>query len=149
MHERTVCTAVNRKGRDCDAVVPTDAPVSLCMTHLIRAYVYINDRLAEQDTQAALLEWAKPEPERSVVYYVRFGDRVKIGTTTQLKTRLVNVPHDEVLAVEPGGFELERQRHNQFATHHVVREWFGVHPELMAHAMRVRLAHPELVPTEG
>lgn len=62
--------------------------------------------------------------EPGIVYYVRFGERVKIGTTIQLATRLRSIPHDEVLAVEPGGVEMERRRHLQFADYRMKGEWF-------------------------
>lgn len=74
----------------------------------------------------------------ALVYYVRFSDRVKIGTTHNLAKRLADVPHDEVLATEPGGLILERQRHEQFAHLRVHREWFTLTPELADHIAAVR-----------
>jgi hypothetical protein len=90
------------------------------------------------DWRALVQHWAEARRiETEVVYYLRFGDRVKIGTTTSLTTRLADIPHDEVLATEPGGHQLERQRHRQFehlqirmGTH---REWFRLTPELAEH----------------
>lgn len=76
------------------------------------------------------------------VYYIRFGDRVKIGTTKNLTKRLKAVPHDEVMATEPGGLYVEQRRHGQFehlrirtGTH---REWFTLTPELAEHIAAVR-----------
>lgn len=71
----------------------------------------------------------------SLVYYVAFGDRIKIGTTTDLNQRLQSIPHDELLAFERGGRALERKRHRQFAADLVPgqREWFHRSPELVAH----------------
>lgn len=77
-----------------------------------------------------------------VVYYVRFGDRVKIGTTKDLTKRLAHIPHDEVMATEPGGVYVERQRHQQFrhlrAKVGQGREWFQLTPELTEHIAAVR-----------
>lgn len=72
-----------------------------------------------------------------IVYYIRFGDRVKIGTTTNLKARLGVVPHDEVLATEPGGRDVERARHVQFAATRITREWFAYSTELKQHIARL------------
>lgn len=68
-----------------------------------------------------------------VVYYIRFGDRVKIGTTVNLPQRLTSIPYDEVMATEPGGPRVERQRHKQFARCRLTGEWFGLSPELRRH----------------
>jgi hypothetical protein len=75
-----------------------------------------------------------------VVYYLRFGDRVKIGTTRDLKARIKAIYHDEVLAVEQGGVAAERMRHLQFAKHIITgqREWFSLAPELVAHINELR-----------
>lgn len=54
---------------------------------------------------------------QSVVYYVRIGDRIKIGYTTNLSQRMAALrvePHN-LLATEPGGRRLEAERHEQFA----------------------------------
>ncbi|MFV8301278.1 hypothetical protein ACNQP7_31770 [Mycolicibacterium fortuitum] len=68
-----------------------------------------------------------------IVYYLKFGDRVKIGTSTNLRKRLLDIPHDEVLAVEPGGPAMERCRHLQFANSRVNGEWFSCGDDLMQH----------------
>lgn len=70
-----------------------------------------------------------------VVYYILFGDRVKIGTTTDLPTRLKALPHDEVLATEPGSYDLERRRHRQLRSSRIYanREWFHYSEEVRQH----------------
>lgn len=86
-----------------------------------------------------------------VVYYVRFGDRVKIGTTKNLDKRLPFIPHDEVMATEPGGPYVEQQRHKQFkhlrAKVGRSREWFRLAPELVEHIAGVK-ARAELASTD-
>jgi hypothetical protein len=75
----------------------------------------------------------RPVSPKAVVYYIRFGDRVKIGTTNRLTQRLYAIPHDEVLATEPGSYALERERHTQFREDRVIGEWFQMSPRLMEH----------------
>lgn len=75
-----------------------------------------------------------------VVYYIRWADRIKIGTTTNLHQRLRVLYHDEVLAVERGGYDREAQRHEQFADFRVPgqREWFSMAPSLLALTRELR-----------
>lgn len=40
---------------------------------------------------------------------------------------------EHVAATEPGGVQLERERHDQFAAHCTHGEWFTAAPELLAH----------------
>lgn len=74
--------------------------------------------------------------QRSVVYYVDLGDCVKIGYTSNIRTRLSGLrvdPH-QLLAMEPGGRELEKQRHEQFRSVRLgQRENFARTPILDAH----------------
>ncbi|KXK63367.1 hypothetical protein AWW66_03375 [Micromonospora rosaria] len=74
-----------------------------------------------------------PPPDRPVVYYIAFADRVKIGHSRALRTRLDNLPHDEVLAVEPGQRDLEQMRHRQFADQRITGEWFRHDAALRSH----------------
>lgn len=73
----------------------------------------------------------------AVVYYVRHGDHVKIGRTTDLQSRLrsLYLDPDALLATEPGGQQLETQRHAQFADERVYanRELFNPSRRLLAH----------------
>jgi hypothetical protein len=59
-----------------------------------------------------------------VVYYFRVGNRIKIGYTGNLAGREKDLAPEEVLGWEPGSYELERRRHEQFAAYRVTREWF-------------------------
>lgn len=73
-------------------------------------------------------------PRLDVVYYIRFRDRIKIGTSSNPRGRLAALWHEELLAFERGDRHLERRRHEQFAEHRLGRsEWFSSHPELTAH----------------
>lgn len=86
-------------------------------------------------------------PVRPVVYYIRWGDRIKIGFTTRLSERLRNLYHDEVIAVEPGSMALERKRHAQFAGSLIdgQREWFTDSAALRFHMFTIRDKYPELI----
>lgn len=84
-------------------------------------------------------------PRTGCVYYLRFGDRIKIGTTVNLPQRLKGIFHDEVLAVEQGGYQLESRRHSQFAGSLVKgqREWFYLTPDLRLHINTLRSQNGE------
>jgi len=74
----------------------------------------------------------------SVVYYIRRGDHIKIGRTVDFRSRMGKLRPDEVLAVEPGGHEVETARHRQFREHHIAGhpegiEWFHRGDDLLAH----------------
>lgn len=75
-----------------------------------------------------------PHPRVDVVYYIRFAERVKIGTSSQPRNRLAALWHDELLAFERGGRALERRRHVRFAHLREGGEWFRADEELLAHA---------------
>lgn len=70
----------------------------------------------------------KPRP-LSVVYIVRCGEFVKIGTTGNFRSRLRSIraatPHPiSVLFTFAGGVPEERELHNRFAAHKHHYEWF-------------------------
>jgi len=84
--------------------------------------------------------------ETAVVYYARLDpQRIKIGFTSRLETRMrdMRVPLRNVLAIEPGGRELEKQRHEQFRSCRIARnlEEFHPVPELMGWIEQVRDQH--------
>lgn len=89
---------------------------------------------------------ARP-PVRPVVYYLLWADRIKIGFSTRLAERIRGIYHDEVLAVEPGSFELEQARHRQFAEYRLPRqrEWFSDVPALRFHINTLRDQYPNLI----
>jgi hypothetical protein len=75
-----------------------------------------------------------PLPRVDVVYYLRRGSSVKIGTTFNPRQRFAVLRHDEVLAFELGDRTLERQRHVEFADDRLgTSEWFELTPRLAAH----------------
>lgn len=81
-----------------------------------------------------LLDAELPPPRVDVVYYLRFADRIKIGTTVNPRQRFAAIRHDEVLAFERGDRRLEGRRHAQFAGERYGRtEWFAASDDLRAH----------------
>ncbi len=79
-----------------------------------------------------------PLPRIQVVYYLGYAERVKIGTSATPRRRLAAIRHDELLAFERGGRELERRRHLQFAAFREGGEWFTRTAELDAHIAGLR-----------
>jgi hypothetical protein len=76
-----------------------------------------------------------------LVYYVRRDWLIKIGTTTHFRQRMSALDVDEVLAVEPGSYDLEDQRHEQFAADRFSGDWFRPSAALLAHASALRAVH--------
>ena len=73
-------------------------------------------------------------PRLDVVYYLRRGDAVKIGTTASPRQRFAAIPHDEVLALEQGDRSVERARHREFADDRLgTSEWFALSRGLRRH----------------
>ena len=87
----------------------------------------------EQEAERCRQLVARHEAPTGTVYYIRFSDRVKIGYTTNLRQRLNGLPHDEVLATEPGTIQDERARHAAFADLRVTGEWFRYEEPLVSH----------------
>ena len=88
---------------------------------------------------SAALDTLKPgnfgDASNGVVYYIRRGKYVKIGTTTNLKNRMRDLMPDEVLAVEPGSYKLESDLHYAFRDIRLSpdREYFELTEELQTH----------------
>lgn len=79
-----------------------------------------------------------------MVYYVRIRDYVKIGVTGNLSHRMLNLRAglDQLLAAEPGGRDLERRRHREFAEErHGRREDFDLSDRLKQHIAITRMTH--------
>lgn len=79
-----------------------------------------------------------PRPRIDVVYYLRWRDRIKIGTTHNPKSRFSAITHEELLAFERGDRTIERARHAQFAELRMGGEWFSAAPELLEHCRTLR-----------
>ena len=160
------CGIVLADGRPCRGPVDIDAPLNLCNEHLLAAYDWVARDVGVTDLLpspcvacgsrvgvrypagwvCADCEWRVGDvpdeeldrPRVEVVYYIRYRDQIKIGTSANPRLRLASLPHDEVLAFERGGRLLEQRRHAEFAQHRFPgTEWFAVHDALLAHVAEV------------
>ena len=75
-----------------------------------------------------------PRPRIEVVYYIRYAERVKIGTSGNPRQRLGALWHEELLAFERGGRAVEQTRHREFADLREGGEWFRADAALLDHA---------------
>lgn len=147
----TTCTSADADGKFCDAPTATGSPVSMCPSHLMAAFSFCQEMVARAGMAAASgldIETAerslKPKrpPSPPIVYYVRIGEFIKIGTTTQPAVRFRVLEVDEVLATEPGSFDLEARRHVQFGHLRIEdlrgRELFRAGDDLLRHIESLR-----------
>lgn len=69
------------------------------------------------------------------VYFLKAQDLIKIGYSADPNRRTQSIistfGHGEVLAIIPGGRELEAFLHSRFAAHHSYGEWFEPHEDLL------------------
>lgn len=139
------CTIAIDGDRFCDGPVPPDSPVTACGEHLRLAYAYCQAKIdLATDEQVATIRHLVPRLDnqrlmdrvrkaRAVVYYALVGNHIKIGTTIHLGERMKALGAN-LMAVEPGSYDLERDRHQQFASLRVPRtELFRPGPELVSH----------------
>lgn len=96
---------------------------------------------AESERWQAAMK-AMPIAEGSVVYYMRIGNRCKIGYSTNLGGRLETINPEELLAIEPGGPAQESARHAQFRDLHTHGEWFRYEGALVEHVEHLQAAAP-------
>ncbi|MCY7411636.1 MAG: GIY-YIG nuclease family protein [Salinibacterium sp.] len=161
------CGIVERDGSPCSGVIDSGTPLNLCASHLAIAHDWVEREVGATGLLPAPClacgsriglrfpagwlcadcEWRVGEipdpdvalPRVDVVYYLRFRDRVKIGTSANPRTRIAALPHEEVLAFERGDRRVEQRRHAEFAEHRIPRsEWFYVHDALAAHIAELR-----------
>lgn len=94
-----------------------------------------------QNTSAAPLpSWPRMQ-DGSIVYYIRRGPVIKIGTTAYAPGRFEDLLPDEILAFEPGDVKVETRRHRQFAHLRRRGEHFLPEPELLEHIRLIREKH--------
>lgn len=110
----------------------------------VRAKVIVAGHRAHERAGKPTRYKTEPRPtvleqsHQPVVYYMRLGDLVKIGTTANLGARYAAINPEGLMALEFGGRRLERQRHNQFSICHHHGEWFRLGPMLAMHIVGVR-----------
>lgn len=134
-------------------LIDTSDPAWPAVAEILREYaaagVEIDAGLIGVATQVGRKRWSSGEgpgisqqalvsASGAIVYYIRRGDLIKIGTTVEPQKRFRSLVPDEILAVEPGGVEEERARHRQFRFLRVRGEYFRDAPELREHIQQVR-----------
>jgi hypothetical protein len=152
---------------ECPHEAAADAPLPLCTRHLLEAYDWVVQDVGLTDVLpspclacgsrlgvrypsgwlCAVCEWrvgsvvdVPLETVRvDVVYYLRFDDRIKIGTSANPRQRLTQLRHDELLAFERGDRLVEQRRHAQFAADRFdTTEWFRASATLADHIRGLR-----------
>lgn len=103
---------------------------------------------AVQEADTNHVRWSVPSGKHAhLVYFIRNGNRIKIGTSTELKRRIrtLALRAENVALLLPGDRRLERQLHNQFADLRIGNtEWFAYEAPLTDYiADQNRLARKE------
>lgn len=150
----TRCTAQRENGSFCDAATLPDAPFPICVRHAAQVYGFLRGSfdaaLEDRDRSMHIVVDVLGKRQEinkhldsvgnAVVYYVQVGEHIKIGTTTNIKSRMVAYPPNRrLLATEPGHEELEAERHREFSgLLDMGREWFRPGPALIDHINALR-----------
>jgi hypothetical protein len=92
------------------------------------------DRACEESNQ----RYAERLELRCKVYYMRIGNRCKIGYSANVRQRMGQIMPEELLATERGGPTLEFARHEQFKGLRTRGEWFRYEGRLVEHVESLR-----------
>lgn len=154
MTENNSPCAANDKGHACPRTADVLLPVALCNAHRIEVALTVVPDMLRNSLAAAqaisdmavaarddLVTTATATPiegllrgeHESVVYFIANGGRVKIGYTTNLKSRVsaLSLRTDSVLLALVGGPDLERALHARFAENRSGdTEWFEMSSEI-------------------
>jgi hypothetical protein len=134
---------------ECPEPLIAGAPVRLCGKHIREVYEFAQDLVTDRwdgavrEYVAGLHDTFKPppavkkRPRQGYVYFIRLGDRIKIGYTENVDRRLSELPHEEVLGVIPGTRDDEQGWHRLLADYRTVGEWFLADPEVLEAVARV------------
>lgn len=138
------------------SAAPKLSSYPVCRHHFQK--ITSKQRSEEKDAEAKQrARWAEIDRERQAwlsqreqVYYVRTGPKViKIGFTAHLLNRMKSyrLPLSTLLATEPGGRLVERERHQQFADYRYgpKREDFIDAPRLMTHIQLMRATYDTIL----
>lgn len=87
----------------------------------------------------------KPNEKGGAVYFLRTGDTVKIGFSTNIRARLSSIQTSlaespELLLTIPGTSQTERYFQHHFSSYRVRGEWFQLEGELAAFLARGKAA---------
>lgn len=150
---------------DLISLVDTDDPaltfIAMALAEMRDAGVEINAEAVKQAVKLGRYRWKNAPPiepptpipsaqyvkRKGIVYYVKRGPLIKIGTTVDPHQRFAVLLPDAILAFEPGGRTLEAARHRQFQRFRAgLGEHFEASDELLDHVEAVRAEHGEADP---
>lgn len=150
----TTCTVLRHNDQFCDAPSADDMPFPICARHAAKLYRHVREQIVPLASDPAFALWhnlgeiqrqrdakqTADQAKQHVVYYLQIGPHLKIGYTGNLKQRLRDYPITRrLLAYEPGGEQLEAERHREFGEYlDVGNEWFKPGPKLIDHVNRLR-----------
>lgn len=134
----------------------------VCFVHGVEIYGHVRTTLSAQNEQilAELVEQDIPRemasgpgsplyPAEQFVYYLMVGPAtVKIGTTTNLRRRIMELRSElqYVVAIERGGSGIEHRRHQEFAAERIGRrEDFRLTERLKQHIEALQPQRDELI----
>jgi hypothetical protein len=119
-----------------------NAGVELDETAVMTAIKLGRSRLGVKKPSRSFVTVRERSDQAAIVYYIRRGALIKIGTTVQPHKRFAALLPEEILSFEPGDRAVEQTRHRQFAHLRVGRtEHFRITPALLEHAQAMREQH--------
>lgn len=101
---------------------------------------------------ANAIEDAIAQRDGSSVYFAAAGDRIKIGWSRKVASRIAqlqtgNPEPVRLLATMPGGVSKERELHRRFAHARLAGEWFTATPDLEEFVSALSAGHPTATTT--
>lgn len=130
--EPTVCTITRRNGNECGKAVDPEAGFAICQPHLREAWGVVQRQIADLTPQRRHPYVENGRPKVGLIYFIRVQQRIKIGYTTDLPTRMSALVPDEILHTEPGTMQDEQVMHKKFAHLRAkAREYYHPEPELL------------------
>lgn len=118
----------------CQSNVPAHHGFPLCDHHLKKAWAAF-EVANGADVPEPREPYAQPHPSTQrdkpgVVYFIRIGEELKIGWTSNIKNRSNALQADAVLHVQPGTQHDEHEYHQQFNEHRTRgKEWFALNED--------------------
>lgn len=146
-----LCQITRNDARDCQNPVLDDCPLDICEMHALMTVAFMKERggatmrrLEAVYEEPPVTRELKPRApmhangRTSVVYYMQFGQTVKIGFSTSLRKRVESLRPDAVVAIEPGRRGDEFGQHVRFAAKRLHGEFFQLDRELIDHINMLR-----------
>lgn len=151
-----LCQFVWSNARECQEPALEDLTANICEMHALMIVAQMKERggavmrrletVYEEAPVTRKLNPRKPiffNGRPSVVYYMKFGQEVKIGVSTNLPRRVETLRPETVLAIEPGRYGEEAGQHLRFANRRTHGEFFQLDHELIAHINMLRETYGE------